>query len=329
MKKITQLFLLALLTIVLIACGDEDSKESVGEATAKGEKVVVNIANLGFSPLNVAKDAGFLEEELAKHNATFEYSVHQAGPPINEGIASKRVDFAALGEGAVLGGANNKLDTKLLSLAADGKKGINTIIATKKSGVKSVKDLKGKKIAVGFGTSNHVFLLKVLDQAGLSADDVTLVNLSIADGHPAFQTNQVDAWATVDLYANVEAANGAVALINAEQANLFSPTFYVARGEFAEKNSEIVKAILTAIDRAIELKQTDEEKYFEIAAKAASQEVQALKANETFEQLNEVPSEELLQQLQESAEILKDLEYVTSDIDVKSLVDTSYIEAIK
>lgn len=328
MRKITQCFLLALLTVLLIACGNEESNGSVEGASAE-ENVVVSIANLGLSPLNVAKDAGFLEEELSKHNATFDYSVHQAGPPINEGIASKRVDFAALGEGAVLGGANNKLDTKLISLAADGKKGINTIIATKKSGVTKVEQLKGKKIAVGFGTSNHVFLLKVLDQAGLSADDVTLVNLSIADGHPAFQTNQVDAWATVDLYANVEAANGAVALINAEQVNLFSPTFYVARGEFAEKNPEIVKAILTAINRAIQLKQTDEEKYFEIAANAASQEVQAIKANETFEQLNEVPSDELIQQLQESAEILKELKYVTSDIDVKSLVDTSYIEAIK
>jgi sulfonate transport system substrate-binding protein len=328
MKRLTQLFLLTLLTIVLIACGDEESTESVNEASAK-DKIVVNIANLGFSTLNVAKDAGILEEELAKHNATFEYSVHQAGPPINEGIASKRVDFAVLGEGAVIGGANNKLDTKLLSIAADGKKGINTIIATKKSGVQSVEQLKGKKIAVGFGTSNHVFLLKVLDRAGLSADDVTLVNLAIPDGHPAFQTNQVDAWATVDLYANIEAANGAVALVNAEQANLYSPNFYVARGEFAEKNPEIVKAILTAIDRAIELKQTDEDKYYDIAAKAASQEVQVIKANEIFELLNDAPSEELLQQLQESSEILKELEYVANDIDVKSLVDTSYIDAIK
>lgn len=122
---------MALLTVLLIACGNEESNGSVEGASAE-ENVVVSIANLGLSPLNVAKDAGFLEEELSKHNATFDYSVHQAGPPINEGIASKRVDFAALGEGAVLGGANNKLDTKLISLAADGKKGINTIIATKK-----------------------------------------------------------------------------------------------------------------------------------------------------------------------------------------------------
>lgn len=329
MKKITHLFLLTLFTIILVACGNESEDAGSTQASGKGEKLVVNIANLGFSPLNVAKETGLLEEELAKHNATFEYSIHQNGPPINEGIASKRVDFAVLGEGAVLGGANNNLDTKLLSLAADGKVGINSIITTKDSGIKSVKQLKGKKIAVAFGTSHQVFLLKVLDQEGLSADDVTLVNLSVSDAHPAFQTAQVDAWVTADLYANIEAANGAVLIANGSQYDIYSPNFYVARGEFAEKHPEIVKSILVAINRANELLKTDEDQYYEVAAKAIGQEVETLRSLETYELLNDVPSEELLDQLQESTVILKELEYLTNDIDIRSLLDTSYIESIQ
>lgn len=327
MKKLTHLLFLTLLTIFLIACGNDDATTS-SEASGK-EEIVVNIANLGFSTLHVAKDAGFLEEELAKHNATFEYSIHQAGPPINEGIASKRIDFAVLGEGAVFGGANNNLDTKLVSLASDGKVGLNSIIATKKSGIKKVEELKGKKIAVGFGTAHHVFLLKVLNDAGLSADDVTLVNLAIPDAHPAFQTDQIDAWVTADLYANIEVANGAVVLSNGTQADLYSPMFYVARGEFAKKHPEIVKSILVAINRAIEFSKTDEDEYYDIAAKAVGQEVDVLKAQETYDLLNEAPSEELLEQFQQSSVILKELEYITNDIDVKAILDTSYIESIQ
>ena len=324
-KKFTQLFLFALLSILLIACGDETDKVT----SATSEKIVVNIANLGYSTLNVAKEAGYLEEEFAKHNATFEYSIHQAGPPINEGIASKRIDLGVLGEGAVLGGANNNLDTKLISLASDGLTGINSIIATKDSGVTKLEDLKGKKIAVNFGTSHQVFLLKVLNEVGLSVEDVNLVNLTITDAHPAFQTNQVDAWVTADLYANIEAANGAELLANGETFSLYSPTFYIARGEFAKEHPELVEAYLRAIDRAIELKKTDNEKYLQLAAKAANQEIESIKATDTTVLTNEKASDDLIEQFQDSTGILQELEYITKDVNIKSLIDTTYIDNVR
>ena len=326
MKRFTKFLFIALLAILLTACGKD---ENSGNQANNNEKVVVNIATLSLTPINVAKEVGYLEEELAKYNATFEYSVHQNGPPINEGIASKRVDFGSLGEGAILGGANNKLDTKLLSLATDGKRGINTIIATKQSGIQSLEQLKGKKIAVALGTSHHVFLLRALEKVGLTLDDVNIVNLSVTDAHPAFQTNQVDAWVTAEMYADLEKQKGAVLLTNGEELDVYSPTFYIARGEFAEKHPELVKAILKAIDRAIELKNTDPEKYYEIAAKVSGYDVSVIKANERYELLNEAPSEELLVQFQETAEIMKKLGYITNDIDVKSLVDTSFINDLK
>ena len=325
MKKITQVLLFAFVAIILAACGDKESST----ANAKEENVVVNIANLGYSVLNVAKESGALEEELAKHNATFDFSLHQAGPPINEGIASKRVDFAVLGEGALVGGAANNLDTKLVSLFADGKSGLNAIISTKASGVTKVEELKGKKIAVGFGTAHHVFLLKVLDSAGLTADDVTLVNLTIPDAHPAFQTNQIDAWVTAELYSNIEAANGAVLIANGAQFDLYSPIFFVARGEFAKEHPELVEAILRAIDKTIDFAKTDNAAYYELAAKSVNQEVALVQAAESFEPLNAVPSSEIIEQFQESADILKSLGFVSTDIDIASLIDTTYIESIR
>lgn len=156
-----------------------------------------------------------------------------------------------------------------------------------------------------------------------------VVNLAIPDAYPAFQTNQVDAWVTVGRYADIEEANGAVVLTSGEKLNISSPTFYVARGEFAKKHPELVKAILKAIDRAIELNKIDSDKYYEIAAKAAGYDISIIKSNESFDLLNEAPSKELLEQFQQSADIMKELGYITNDIDVVSLVDTSYISSIK
>ena len=325
-KKFIQVFLFTLFSVLLVACGNEADETSTSAAK---EKTVVNIANLGFSTINVAKEAGYLEEELAKHNATFELSLHQAGPPINEGIASKRIDLGVLGDGAILGGANNNLDTKLISLASDGLTGINAFIATKESGITKLEDLKGKKVAVNLGTAHHVFLLKVLSEVGLTADDINIVNLTITDAHPAFQTNQIDAWITADLFANIEAANGAVLLADGKKFNLYSPMFYVARGEFAQEHPELVEAFLRAIDRAIELKAADNDKYLELAAKASNQELEAVKATDTYTFANEKASDELIKQFQDSTEILKELEYITRDVDIKSLIDTSYIDNVR
>ena len=321
--KWIQLWLLAVVSIMLVACNKE-----VEQATGSSEKITVNIATIGTNTLSVAKEAGFLEEEFAKVNADFDYTVHPSGPPINEGIASKRVDLAVIGEGAILGGANNGLDTKLISVSSDGLHGINNIIAHKDSGITNLKGLKGKQVAVGFGTSHHVFLLKVLDEVGLSADDLTLVNLASTDAHSAFQSGKLDAWVTADFFVGLEKANGAKLLVTAKDYNIYSPTFYVARGEFAKQHPEIVEAYLKALNRAIELENTDYDEYITLAAKSANQEVEAVKALDTIENKNEAPSEKLIEQFQQSAGILTELGFIENEVDVASLVDESFIQKV-
>ena len=326
MKKWFVSLLLTALAIVLAACSND------GEGTASGsssDPVKVNIATLSLPVALVANELGYFKEEFEKVNAEYEISLHTSGPPINEGIASKRVDLGILGEGAVVGGANNKLDTKIISVLSDGLKGINIIIATKESGIEKPEQLKGKKIAVAFGTSHHVFLLKILQEAGLTADDVNLVNLQIPDGHPAFQTNQVDAWVTADTYSKVEAPNGAVVIATPEASKLYSPMFYVARGEFAKQHPEIVEAYLKAIDRAVEFAKTDYDQFISVAAKAAGQDEQLVRLSDTNNAVNEAPSEELIQEFQKSTEILLELGYVEKEIDVEQLLDLSFINKIR
>ncbi|MEK4251305.1 ABC transporter substrate-binding protein [Paenibacillus sp. FSL W7-1287] len=325
MKKHTIYTLATLIVIstLLAACSKVNGSSGGDQLTA------VRIANMNLSVLNVAREAGYLDEEFADYQVKIEWSQHPNGPPINEGIASKRIDLAVLGEGAIVGGANNDLDTVLISLASDGLVGVNSIIAHKDSGVQRIEDLQGKKVGVAVGTSHHVFLLKVLDKAGLSIDDIEVVNLAITDAHPAFQTGQIDAWVTADTYANIEAANGAVLITNAKEHQIYSPTFYIARGEFAQQHPEIVEAYLRAIDRAIDLAESDYDQFIEFAAKAASQEVERIKAYEFGVYQNEAPSDELLDQFQQSVEILKSLNYVNKDISIEKFIDTNYINKLK
>ena len=65
----------------------------------------------------------------------------------------------------------------------------------KDSDIKSVEDLKGKKVGVAEGSSANYNLLAQLDKAGLTYDDVQVENLQPADALAAFSAGHLDAWA--------------------------------------------------------------------------------------------------------------------------------------
>ena len=72
---------------------------------------------------------------------------------------------------------------------------------------RSIADLRGKRIAVGKGSSAHGHILGQLEKAGLTPADVKLVFLQPADALSAFTQRQADAWAIWDPYtAQAEAA---------------------------------------------------------------------------------------------------------------------------
>ena len=61
--------------------------------------------------------------------------------------------------------------------------------------ITSIEELKGKKVAATLGTDPYIFLLRSLQEVGLSSKDLEIVNLQHSDGANALLTGQVDAWA--------------------------------------------------------------------------------------------------------------------------------------
>lgn len=325
-QKIAVLLAVTFIMMALSGCSSTQADSADGDQ----ESFRVHIANMGIPILLVVKEKGWLEEELGKIGGTVEWSNHPAGPPINEGIASKRIDLAVLGEGAVLSGAANQIDTKLVSLLTNGIEGVNYLIVPASSDIQSVEDLKGKKVGVNLGTSHHVFLLKVLSAAGLSQEDVKAVNLAITDAQPAFQTGQLDAWVTSDPFAEVEVNNnGARIITSGEALQIASPTFYVARGDFAKEHPEAVKVFLEVINQAIAFDKENHEEFIELAVKSSGRDRTLLETSsrKAGYQSSEI-SEDILTELQSSADILTDLGYLSKSIDVSTLPDNTYVTVI-
>ncbi|NWC97091.1 ABC transporter substrate-binding protein, partial [Pseudomonas sp. IPO3779] len=89
-----------------------------------------------------------------------------AGPVINEAFANGQVDFAYLGDLAAIIGKSNGLDTRLLSASARGVKQYLGVVPG--SGIKTLEDLKGKRVAVFRGTASQLSFDAALASQGLS-----------------------------------------------------------------------------------------------------------------------------------------------------------------
>jgi NitT/TauT family transport system substrate-binding protein len=128
---------------------------------------------------------------------------------------------------------------------ADWSRGGDAIVV--RSGIKSVADLAGKKIAVAEATPSHTFLLWMLDMGGLSMMDVTIVKQNSAiDAATAFKSNNVDAavvWSPDD-DGCINAVKGSSVLINTKKAtHIIADGFFVKEKVYQARKGDFTKLV--------------------------------------------------------------------------------------
>lgn len=122
-----------------------------------------------------------------------------AGPAVNEALANRQLDFVYLGDLAAIIGKANGLPTRLL-LGSRGSE--SYLAATKTSGIKTLADLKGKRVAVYRGTADQLAFDRALQSVGLSERNLQVINLDWNAGRAALAAGRVDAvWGGVSLLA--------------------------------------------------------------------------------------------------------------------------------
>lgn len=164
----------------------------------------------------------------------------QFGPPMLEALNLGSIDFATVGDAPPI--FAQAAAANLYYVAAQRASGEAVIVAPD-SPIKTLPDLKGKRIGVPKGSSAHATTVAAVEKAGLAWSDVTPVYLSPADGAAAFETRAIDAWAIWDPYlAIVELTKNARSLaFNTEVHNPHG--FYLANKAFADQYPAIVGQI--------------------------------------------------------------------------------------
>src|SRR5690606_33450282 len=117
------------------------------------------------------------------------------------------------------------------------------VVVKADSDVKTVADLKGRKIAFTKAAGVHYLLIATLEKAGLSFKDITPAYLSPADGRAAFETGGVDAWVTWDPFLAAVQAQAPVRVLADGKDIAQYQRYYLASTPFAEARGDVIKFI--------------------------------------------------------------------------------------
>lgn len=189
--------------------------------------------------LALAKRRGALEKRLADQGITVSWSEFTSGPPLLEALGAGALDFGATGDVPPLfaqaaGGALYYVGIYRGSPAG------SAILVRKDSPIKTLDDLKGKKVAFKRGSSAHNVTVKVLRKAGLKPEDVQQVDLAPPDAAAAFKNGSIDAWSIWDPYLAIAEADPDTRILTTAEGVVDSYSFFLANKDFTDENGTVI-----------------------------------------------------------------------------------------
>ena len=217
---------------------------------AEGDALrLVRIGYQKYGSLNVVKAQGTFDQELAQRGIKIQWTQFPAGPQLLEGVNVGSIDIGHSGEAPPI--FAQAAGTPFVYIGSQAPYPVGeAILVPKNSPIKTVADLKGKKIALNKGSNVHYLLLKALEKAGLKYQDVQLAFLPPADARAAFDGGKIDAWAIWDPFLTVAQAATDARVLTDGQGIVANREFFFATRKFAETHPEIIQALTGAIDRA-------------------------------------------------------------------------------
>ena len=189
----------ALLVVGLSGCDSTTESTSQANTDAQGEAVTINVTYFDSFVwsyyIQIAQKYGIWDSVFGDDPVNVQLTSFSSGPEVNEAITAGDIDIAINeGDQPFLSGVANGVDLTILSTELRQEKTL-ILVADSNSEIQSAADLKGKNIAVPLGTYVHKSLIGVLQDNGISVDDVQLTNISAAgDAVAAIENGDVDAY---------------------------------------------------------------------------------------------------------------------------------------
>ncbi|MBL8517857.1 MAG: aliphatic sulfonate ABC transporter substrate-binding protein [Betaproteobacteria bacterium] len=273
-----------------------------------------------YSPASLAiKKFGWLEDEFKADGTEIKWVLSQGSNRALEFLAADAVDFGSTaGLAAVLARANGN---PIKTVYVYSKPEWTALVVSKDSPVKSIEDLRGRKVAATKGTDPYLFLLRSLNDKGLTKTDIQHVHLQHADGRAALEQGRVDAWAGLDPHmAASELDSGTRIVYRNVDYNTYG--FLNAREKFVAQYPQATARVIKVYERArkwIQAYPADAAKLLAAEAKISLEVAKRQLARTDFNQ--SAPGAVHVSALKSAAPILVEEGLVKAGTDVARVID--------
>ncbi|MEG1466042.1 MAG: sigma 54-interacting transcriptional regulator [Hafnia sp.] len=221
-----------------------------------------------FGNLGMLKARQSLEKRFSQQGVMVLWSEFPAGPQLLHALQNNEIDFGATGEvPPILAQAQN---SSLIYVAYEPPSPHSVaMVVAQDSPIYHCSDLRGKRIAVNRGSNVHYLLLQMLDEHGLTLDDVRVNYTPLRYPLTPSDFHSVDAWMMWDPLLSDAQLSGDMRIIEDGHGKVLNQQFYLSRRDFAQRSADLLKIVLD------ELKQTGIfiATYPENAAQLLSQEL--------------------------------------------------------
>lgn len=247
-KGIVRFTAAAVAATLLTACGalSEDSGGSGGSKAAPANATTVRVGYLHTIAVDDKLWLGQIDGYFADQGLNVKATKFDTGIAVSQALAGGSIDvaimggvtsnFPARGQGKIFMVNSIETATARLFVQAD-------------SGIKSVADLRGHTIATTEGTTADIFLHEALKKAGLTRQDVKVVNAAMPNAVQAFASHSVDAialWVPFDLRVK-DAVPNAVEIDNAgNYPDAAVADGWIANNAWYDKNPAVIKKMIKA-----------------------------------------------------------------------------------
>ncbi|MEV4640679.1 aliphatic sulfonate ABC transporter substrate-binding protein [Actinoplanes sp. NPDC049548] len=216
----------------LAGCGDDG-----GGAAASGAGLRIGYQRFGGLSLVKAR--------AAYPEAT--WSLFESGPALTEALKAGAIDLGQTGEAPPIFAAAAKIPFVIAGTSAPVPKG-EAVLVKKARGFRTFADLRGRTVALNKGSNVNWLLVKLLEANRMTLADITVKYLKPAEGRPAFDNDQVDAWIIWDPYFALAEQPGVQVLADATGLANNREYLLVAPGAL-EKKADKLRAFLDAYQK--------------------------------------------------------------------------------
>ena len=211
-------------------------------ARAQGSLKEIRIGYQKNGVLVIARQRAALEKHFGAQGVDVKWVEFSSGPPMMEAMNVGSIDYGAVGDSPPV--FAQAAGAAIVYAAGQPVTNGQGILVPPNSAIRSIADLKGKRVGFTKGSSAHNIVVQTLEKAGLTYADITPVYLTPPDAGPAFANGSIDAWSIWDPYFAIgETKQNGRVLVDASEITK-SNSFYIANRDFARNHGPVLQQII-------------------------------------------------------------------------------------